>query len=260
MNSLTSRFGRIHTPTALERFSSGVSPEPSTPQPVVHTITLQAAESAQPVPAAALPSPLFDAPPSDADGVASVMYEADDDEEVAASSVGSMVGLSPAWPTQTHGRSFSPDEPESPLVLSLTGSTISVMSSLTDEVQVVQVPMRTSSGDGSDSVQTITAVHIYHHHSHMISPASGAEADGLPPGSPMLSVDGSSSQMGSPSASPSRHGTPSLAVSSHPPTVVTINSTVATKAPPAYEDDAQMEQDLLHVQRYKIAANKAIPV
>jgi len=74
---------------------------------------------------------------------------------------------------------------------------------------------------------------------------------------------------GAPAATPGAAATPaataasgagSASASSFPPTVLTIASTSKAKAEPAYEDAAKMEQDLLQVQRYKISANKAIPV
>jgi hypothetical protein len=241
-DSLTARFGRIHTPTALERFSSSMSPEPFTPQVQTQTVTLQLDNTHQHHGGTIIPTAVFSS--NDSDDTSSVTSD-------SAAGGGHFMGAWPSNPGVQPVELMRQTSAES--TASGTTQSISVTSSTVDAVEIVQIPQSVGSaqGDGATSTPSITAVHIYHHQVPPPVSASGASQgqDGSGHASGTTSVGGSGAASGEPQQPVS-----------YPPTVVTISSAPKEKAPPAYEDESKIEQDLLTVQRYAISANKAIPV
>lgn len=274
---LTERFGRIHTPTALERCNSSMSPQPPiTPSDeATPTVTLQLQTDstgatvqqlypAVPEPSSASPAVESGSARSEDDAVADDSSVTTERDEVSSSG-------SALLSTHQTPPSHSASSGSSAVSLHSSSLVVSAAAGLgtADSVEILHLPPGVVSG----SVGGVTEVHIFHH----TAPAATHVPSPLVLTSPPGAVEGTSSGGGAGSeataATPAAIGEPASASSStsvsqpqqqqphYPPTVVTISSGAPKeKAPPAYEDAAKMEQDLLQVQRYKISANKAIPV
>jgi hypothetical protein len=262
-DSLTRRFGHlIRTPTALDRCSSSMSPQPpATPlsDTVTQTVTLRLDAITGCTSVAMGPrtgTGLGSGSGSALHAHTGAIAENDGDDDFAdaddASSVVSVIA------------------PESADAISAPPSSSQSHSSRDadqrDQIEVVQL------------AEGVAAVHIYHHQLPQQATAAVAAATPTTPPTALAATPGDDAatatstpaaahSAGAPAGTPGAAAAPaataasaSVSASSFPPTVLTIASTSKAKAEPAYEDAAKMEQDLLQVQRYKISANKAIPV